>query len=98
MKTSTLSRFILLCCLCITMSMARAQYVAISDPNFVRWINTTIESTCMIGNQLDTNCAQSNPIIISTNYYDFTNDKPTLDLSGQNISDMHGMGFLRFSA
>ena len=62
MKISILARFIILCGLCITMSTARAQYVAIPDTAFGSFLNTNGYSSCLTGNSisgwhLDTTCS-----------------------------------------
>jgi len=61
MKKNILSRFILLCSLCIVMSTARAQYVAIPDSNFGNWLYNNGYDSCLTGNSvsgyhLDTTC------------------------------------------
>jgi hypothetical protein len=50
MRKSTLCRIILTGFLCITLSAARAQYVAIPDTNFGNWLNTEGYSADMAGN------------------------------------------------
>ena len=61
MINSTLSRILLMCSLCIVMSTVRAQYVAIPDSNFGKWLHANGYSACMTGNStsgwhLDTTC------------------------------------------
>ena len=62
MKKIYLSRFLFLCSLCLTLSTARAQYVAIPDSNFGNWLLNSGYSSCLMGNsvsgfQLDTTCS-----------------------------------------
>ncbi len=88
MLNSTLSKFILLCGLCITMTTARAQYFAIPDTNFGNWLYNNGYASCMIGNsvsgyQLDTICSDS-----------FEYNAGILDLSNQNISDLTGLQYI----
>ena len=61
MLNSTLTRILLICSLCVTLSTARAQYVAIPDTNFGNWLLNNGYSSCLTGNsvsgfQLDTSC------------------------------------------
>jgi uncharacterized repeat protein (TIGR01451 family) len=64
MKRFILYRFVLVCSLCVVLSSARAQYVAIPDTSFGNFLSyyAYSSSSCMIGNstigyQLDTACA-----------------------------------------
>ena len=93
MLNSTLTRILLICSLCTTLFTARAQYVAIPDSNFVLWIRTTSDSQCLVGNQLDTICAQTNPIADTIP----PNGALYLDLSNLNIASFEGMEYIRFS-
>ena len=61
MRTINLPRFLLLFSLCITLSTARGQYVAIPDTNFGKWLDTAGYASCLTGNatigwKLDTTC------------------------------------------
>jgi uncharacterized repeat protein (TIGR01451 family) len=61
MKKSTLSKIFLFCSLFMTLSAARAQYVAIPDTAFGLWLSTTGYYSCMTGSNasgwnLDTTC------------------------------------------
>jgi len=75
MKKMNLSRFLLLCGLCITLSTARAQYAAIPDSNFGIWLNANGYSSCLTSNgnngnwRLDTTC----PAVLHTVSFDFGN-------------------------
>jgi uncharacterized repeat protein (TIGR01451 family) len=89
MKTTLLSRFLLICSLCIVLSSARAQYVAIPDTNFAKSLNSIGSYTsCISGNStsgylLDTSCAHgiTSPFVVLSNW---------------NISDVTGMEYLTY--
>jgi uncharacterized repeat protein (TIGR01451 family) len=62
MKKSILLRIVFLCSICLMISTVRAQYVAIPDSNFGKWLFGSGYSACLIGNstagwQLDTTCS-----------------------------------------
>src|SRR4051812_44451642 len=85
MKNSTLPRIFLICCLCCTLTIARAQYVAIPDVNFGNWLNANGYASCMTGSsgsgwQLNTACAAASPDSV-------------MDCSGSNISDLTGIEY-----
>ena len=71
--------------LALTCHTAIGQYVTIPDANFVNWLNNNGYVNCIIGNQMDTLCADS--VLIN-------ND--SLDISYQGISDFTGIRFLQF--
>ena len=95
MKHALLSLALIIFALCGWTNNAQAQYVPIPDANFRAWINTTTDSSCMVGNQLDTICAQNNHIA-DTLPYNSSYTLP-LDLSNLNIADFTGMQYLRFN-
>lgn len=74
--------------LCITLTTARAQYVAIPDTNFGNWLFRNGYDSCMTGNsisgyQIDTNCSRS-----------FEYNATILNLSHLNISDLTGIQYI----
>ena len=75
-----------------------AQYVTIPDSNFVSWLKTTADSTCIVGQQLDTLCSRSTPIEIQTDQTSYNNQTVTLDLSNHNLQKLSGFEFLTFNA
>jgi uncharacterized repeat protein (TIGR01451 family) len=81
MKTNLLSRLLIFCSLFLTLSVAKAQYVAIPDTNFGIWLYNNGYATCLTGNsntgwQLDTTCPAVSSAgqlgLISSNIYDLT--------------------------
>jgi hypothetical protein len=87
MKNRYLLRLYIVLCLCISLSSARAQYVAIPDSNFGNWLNTNGYASCLTGNsvsgwQLDTTC---------TNILSDT----TLICDYSNIHNLKGIGYFK---
>jgi len=83
MTNSTLRHFILVTAFCLAMLGTRAQYITIPDANFATWLHTHGYDSCMVGNQLDTNCSRS-----------FEYNATTLNLSHLNISDLTGLQYI----
>ena len=82
-----LARIALLLCLCITLFTARAQYVAIPDTNFGKWLNNNGYSSCLTGNsttgwQLDTLCST---VLSATN----------MSCPAQGIHDLSGIVYFK---
>jgi Leucine-rich repeat (LRR) protein len=87
MKQNLCPRLLLLCSLFITISTARAQYVAIPDTNFGAWLYTHGYDSCLTGSsatgwQLDTACSAL-PLAVA------------VDVSYQNISNLSGVKYFR---
>lgn len=62
---------------------SKAQYITIPDPNFASWLHNNGFDSCMAGNLFDTTC-----------HYIYPSN--TLDLSGQNISDLTGYNYIQY--
>ncbi len=62
-----------------SLSVCKAQWVTIPDPNFVAWLQTNYTG-CMNGNQMDTTCSG----VVIGNY---------IDCSWENISDLNGIQY-----
>jgi hypothetical protein len=87
MIKAILSRLLFICFICVSVSTARAQYVAIPDSNFGNWLYAHGDSTCLTGNsisgyQLDTTCT----IILQTS---------VVDCSGDSIADLTGIQYFK---
>lgn len=99
MINSILTRFILIYCLCTSMMIAKAQYVAIPDSNFANCLISSGWGSCLSGNStsgwlLDTTCSQNGPTSAITCYglgiHDLTGIKfcnvTYLDVSYNNLT------------
>ncbi len=60
---------------------ARAQYT-IPDSGFINWLNTNGYSSCLTGNQLDTNCAA----LLNAKY---------INISYKNVNNLNGIQFFK---
>jgi Leucine-rich repeat (LRR) protein len=75
---------LLFCCICTSQSL-RAQYIAIPDSNFGKWIFANGDSTCLTGSattgwRLDTTCTLLSQVV-------------DIDCSGDSIADLTGIRY-----
>ncbi|MCW3127266.1 MAG: hypothetical protein JWO03_2924 [Bacteroidetes bacterium] len=84
MKNYTLFRILLICTLCIAMSTARAQYVAIPDTNFGNWLYNNGYAPALTGNSVSGwQLNGSDPSV---------RNATMIDCHYSNIHDLEGIG------
>jgi uncharacterized repeat protein (TIGR01451 family) len=92
MKISTSLRVLFLCLLSLSLTTAHAQYVAIPDSNFGKWLNTHGYSACLTGNsvsgwQMDTTCS----LVVSDTSLSINTILPNSD----KIHDLSGVQYFK---